>query len=183
LNPKKAKLDDSILVDSRFPRLNAASMTLGDWRPYPIAPPAALIRQHGDRGLKDAQLTTNHAPSTESFYNGVWEKVIRELTERYPKRFEEVWIYLGPIYGPNSSNLSSGIAVPDGYYAIAFDLTNEGGLRALALNIPVDGVSKNLNDYITSIEKIEKLTGLQFLPGLDYSLRDTIGSYVSPSVW
>lgn len=183
LQPDNAKLDESILIDARFPRLNAPSMTLGDWRPYPIAPPTALIRQHGERGLKDAQLATNHAPTSEAYHIGVWSKAMRELTERYPKRFDEVWIYLGPIYSENSSKLSSGIAVPDGFYAIAFDLTDEGGLRALALNIPTDGESNNLNDYITSIEKIEKLTGLQFLPDLDYGLRDTIGRYISPSVW
>ena len=63
------------------------------------------------------------------------------------------------------------------------DLTDEGGLRALALIIPTDAESANLNTYLTSIAQIEKLSGLQFLPEFDFSFRDTLINYVSPSVW
>jgi len=175
--------DTTIQADSRFPQIDAQSMMLGEWTPYPLAPYQALVRQHGKRGLNDAQLATNHAPMKEAFFDGVWKKAMREFTERYPKRFDEIWIYLGPIYGPESSKFSSGISVPDGFYVIAFDLTNEGGLRALSLLIPSDAESLNLNNYITSIDHLEKFSGLQFLPDLHSSLRSTIGSYVSPSVW
>ena len=108
---------------------------------------------------------------------------MHEFTQRYPKRFGEVWIYLGPAYLPETPNFSSAISLPDAFYIIAFDLTDEGGLRALALLIPTDAESKNLNDYLSSIAEIEKLAGLQFLPELDFSIRDTIGDYVSPTVW
>ena len=182
-DPQKAKSVEAILPDSRVPILNEQTMTLGNWSPFQIAPSAALTRQHGDKGLKDAQLVTNYAPATKSFRNGIWKKAMRELTIRYPKRFDEVWIYLGPTNSSESAKLSSGIPIPDGFYAIVFDLTEEGGLRALALHMPTDGESNNLNDYITSIENLEKLTGMQFLPDLDFSLRDTLGSNLCPSIW
>ena len=158
-------------------------MTFGKWLPQPIAPAKALIGQHGKRGAIDAQLATNYVPMTETYAYGVWRKVMHEFTQRYPKRFGEVWVYLGPAYLPESSKFGSGISLPDAFYIIALDLTDEGGLRALALLIPTDAESKNLNDYLSSIAQIEKLTGLQFLPELDFSIRDTIGNYVSPVVW
>jgi len=120
---------------------------------------------------------------TEAYADGVWKKVMHEFTQRYPKRFGEVWVYLGPAYLPESSNFGSAISLPDAFYIIAFDLTDEGGLRALALLIPTDAESQNLNDYLSSIAEIEKLAGLQFLPELDFSIRDTISDYVSPTVW
>ena len=180
---KKANTGDSIQIDVRIPRLSAKAMTLGEWLPQPIAPPKALIGQHGERGAIDAQLATNYAPMTETYADGVWRKVMHEFTQRYPKRFGEVWVYLGPAYLTESSKFGSGISLPDAFYIIALDLTDEGGLRALALLIPADAESKNLNDYLSSIAQIEKLTGLQFLPELDFSIRDTIGNYVSPVVW
>ena len=160
-----------------------AAMTLGEWLPKPLAPPKALIGQHGELGAIDAQLATNYAPMTETYADGVWRKVMHEFTQRYPKRFGEVWVYLGPAYLTESSKFGSGISLADAFYIIALDLTDEGGLRALALLIPTDAESKNLNDYLSSIAQIEKLTGLQFLPELDLSIRDTIGNYVSPAVW
>ena len=180
---KKADTDGSLQIDARIPRLSAQAMTLGEWRPQPIAPAEALIGQHGDRGAIDARLATNYAPMTEVFADGVWKKVMHEFTQRYPKRFGEVWVYLGPAYLPETPNFSSAISLPDAFYIIAFDLTDEGGLRALALLIPTDAESENLNDYLSSIAEIEKLAGLQFLPELDFSIRDTIGDYVSPTVW
>ena len=180
---KKANTDDSLQIDARIPRLSAQAMTLGECLPQPIAPAKALIGQHGERGAIDAQLTTNYAPMTETYADGVWRKVMHEFTQRYPKRFGEVWVYLGPAYLTESSKFGSGISLPDAFYIIALDLTDEGGLRALALLIPTDAESKNLNDYLSSIAQIEKLTGLQFLPELDFSIRDTIGNYVSPVVW
>jgi len=180
---QKAEASEALQVDARMPRLTAQAITLGQWQPFPVAPPEALIGQYGDRGAKDAQLATNHAPMSEAYANGPWKKAMREVTLRYPNRFGEVWIYLGPVYRTDSSKLASGIVIPEAFYAIALDLTKEGGLRALALLIPTEAGSENLNDYLTSISQIEKLTGLQFLPELDFSLRDTLGNYVSPSVW
>jgi endonuclease G len=155
-------------------------MTLGEWLPQPIAPAKALIGQHGDRGAIDAKLATNYAPMTEAYADGVWKKVMHEFTQRYPKRFGEVWVYLGPVYLPESSNYGSAISPPDAFYIIAFDITDEGGLRALTLLIPTDAENKNLNDYLSSIAEIEKLTGLQFLPELDFSIRETLGEYSQP---
>ncbi|WPJ94447.1 DNA/RNA non-specific endonuclease [Coraliomargarita algicola] len=182
-NQEEAQAEDRIQVDARVAQLTAHALTHGDWQAHPIAPAQALIRQHGARGAKDAQLATNHVPMTEAFATGVWAKVMREFTLRYPHRFGEVWLYLGPVYSSDSLKLASGILVPDAFYAIALDLTDAGGLRALALRIPSDAESKNLNDYLTSITQIEKRTGLQFLPELDFSIRDTLGNYVSPCVW
>ena len=180
---KKADTDGLLQIDARIPRLSAQAMTLGEWRPQPIAPAKALIGQNGERGAIDTKLATNYAPMTEAYADGVWKKVIHEFTQRYPKRFGEVWVYLGPVYPPESSNFGSAISLPDAFYIIVFDITDEGGLRALTLLIPTDVENKNLNDYLSSIAEIEKLTGLQFLPELDFSIRETIVEYISPTVW
>lgn len=180
---QKATIRGELQIDARVPKLTAQAMTLGQWQPHPIAPTLALIGQHGERGASDARLATNYAPMSEAFATKPWAKAMREVTRRYPERFGEVWVYLGPAYRPDSAKLASNIAIPDAFYVIALDLTDAGGLRALALFIPTDAESENLNDYITSIAQIEKLTGLQFLPELDFSIRDTLGNYRSPSVW
>jgi endonuclease G len=178
-----AKADDKIQIDARVTQLKPEALIYDEWRPQPIAPAKALAGQYGARGASDAQLATNYAPMIDTFAKSVWAKAMREFTVRYPKRFGEIWIYLGPVYHQGNAKLPSGILIPDSFYAIALDITDEGGLRALALRIPSTAESKNLNEYLTSISEIEAATGLQFLPGLDFSIRDTLGNYVSPSVW
>ena len=52
---KKADTDGSLQIDARIPRLSAQAMTLGEWRPQPIAPAKALIGQNGERGAIDTK--------------------------------------------------------------------------------------------------------------------------------
>lgn len=121
--------------------------------------------------------TTVALPAEIDMEHAAWQRVLHLLTQRYPKRFEDVWIYLGPIDGLDAA------PTPRAHYAIVFDITGIGGLRALAFRIPAGATDRKLDDYITSIADIEQLTGLRFLPELDFSLRNALIEYVSPRIW
>lgn len=177
------KAPEEFFEDTRIKQLRASDMQAAQWSPTPIAPPSALAKEYGTEGGNEARLTTNLVPMDETFANGVWQRLIQELTEEYPRRFGEIWIYLGPVLRPESSKLSSGIPIPDGFYAIAFDLTEDGGLRAIAFIIPQDATELKLSTYLTTIKQIEQYTGLQFLPDLDYSAREGLENFQSPRIW
>ena len=116
-------------------------------------------------------------PAAIDLDQATWQRMLHLFTQRYPKRFENVWIYLGPIGGSDASSN------PSAHYAIVFDITAIGGLRALALQIPTGAEDQKLGDHITSIANIEQSTGLQFLPELDFSLRNALVEHVSPQIW
>lgn len=111
------------------------------------------------------------------FDDGAWARAMDLFTQRYPKRFDDVWVYLGPIDESDAS------PIPSAHYAIIFDLTDIGGLRALALRIPTNAEAARLSAHVTSIASIERSTGLQFLPEFDFSLRSALLEHVSPQIW
>jgi endonuclease G len=178
-----ADIPDDFFEDPRIKQLRAKDMRLGQWMPHAIAPPQALATEFGEVGANEACLVTNLAPMSEAFSAGLWQRLIREIAVSYPKRFGEIWIYLGPVMREQSSKLDSGVPIPDGFYAIAFDLTETGGLRAIAFLVPQNAPDSTLRNYITSISKIEKHTGLQFLPDVDYHAREVLGEAESPQLW
>ncbi len=178
-----ATVPDDFFEDPRIKQLRTKDLRLGQWMPHPIAPPNALASAFGEVGANEACLVTNLAPMSEAFSAGLWQRLIREIAVSYPKRFGEIWIYLGPVMREQSSKLDSGVPIPDGFYAIAFDLTETGGLRAIAFLVPQDATDTKLRNYITSVSKIEQHTGLQFLPEIDYHAREVLGSTVSPQLW
>ena len=92
---QKAKIPDDFFEDPRIKQLRASDMELGRWMPQPIAPPAALAKAFGEDGANEAHLVTNLAPMTATFTKGLWKRLLKELTVTYPKRFGEIWIYLG----------------------------------------------------------------------------------------
>lgn len=178
-----ADLKIPFIKDPRIQNLEPSKMQLGNWSAFSLAPVPALERQHGETGAKEANLFTNLVPMTEAFAQGTWKEVIRQFSMRYPKRFGEIWLYLGPVYAPEHSKLASGVAIPDAFYAIAFDLTEAGGLRSLSLLVPADASGNHLAPFISSISEIERRTGLRFVPGVDAGARESLVQWVSPTLW
>lgn len=178
-----APIPDDFFEDPRIKQLRARDMRMGQWEPAAIAPPRALANEFGEVGANEACLVTNLVPMPAEFHSGLWQRLINEVAVTYPQRFGETWIYLGPVIRQQSSKLDSGVPIPDGFFAIAFDLTEAGGLRAIAFLMPQDATDTKLSNYITSISQIEKHTGLQFLPEVDYHAQEVLGSAVNPQLW
>ena len=129
-------------------------------------------------------MSTNYLPLPSPFIEGLWQEATRTLTQDYPKRFDEVWIYSGPIYDSSSGKLASGIRKPSAIYCIAFDLSETGGLRAIAFVLPTNAPTEiSLKDCISSIAAIEQASGLSFLPEIGFDARDLLLNWVSPQLW
>lgn len=122
-------------------------------------------------------------PTTIDSNNPLWAELVHLVMHRYPMRFQEIWVYLGPIYDPEASAGSPESTDPLAHYVIIFDMTEIGGLRALTLRLPAGADAGKLDDYITSIASIERACGIQFLPELDFSLRNALVEHVSPQIW
>jgi endonuclease G len=186
LNPDQrhnAKVPQQFVADPRVRHEHVRDLQFGKWAPQPIAPAAALAQTFGEVGANEAHLVTNLTPMADDLAHGLWQRLIQELTVSYPKRFGEIWIYAGPVTRLHSAKLASGMSLPDSFYAIALDLTATGALRAIAFHIPHDADDGPLRNYITSIAHIEQLTGLQFLPEVDYHAREVLGTAISPQLW
>jgi len=178
-----APIPDDFFEDPRIKQLRARDLRLGYWQPQTIAPAQALAAEFGAVGANEACLVTNLAPMSATFSSGLWQRLMYEITVSYPQRFGETWIYLGPVMRTQSSKLDSGVPIPDGFFAIVFDQTEAGGLRAIAFLVPQDATDTKLRNYITSIAQIETHTGLKFLPEVDYHAQEVLGLAVSPQLW
>ncbi|HAV14510.1 MAG TPA: hypothetical protein DCX06_13620 [Opitutae bacterium] len=170
--------------DPRVPSLQLSDLQSSNWQATPLAPPRALANTYSDKGGYEAMLLTNFVPIKQGLANTLWQDAMTEVAIRYPKRFDEVWIYAGPAYHKQRKQLSSGVPLPDALYVIAFDLTDSGGLRAIAFWIPTNATNgTKLSNCITSIAYIQNQTGIQFLPELGFDSKDLLQNWVSPTLW
>lgn len=180
---ERASVASTFYDDPRVPNLKAAQLAMGEWRPQALIPAKYLAPQFGPTGANEAQLASNLVPMKQSLAEGTWAKLIQRLASDYPDRFGEIRLYTGPAYRVNVAKLATGVPVPDGFYAIAFHLTESGGLRAIAFLVPHDHEVKRLRDCITSIAQIEEVTGFNFLPELDYDAHESLRNWISPELW
>ena len=88
----------------------------------------------------------------------------------------------GAIYDQHEEKLKAGNEIPDAFYKIVVDEYN-GNLRALAFLIPETASKQNYGDFLTSIDQIERLSGIDFFSELDDESENRFESWVARKVW
>ncbi|HEV7280401.1 MAG TPA: DNA/RNA non-specific endonuclease [Pirellulaceae bacterium] len=133
-----------------------------------------IARRLGQDADWNSHTLINACPQHPDMNGGVWFGLER-MTSAWADRYGSVWVICGPvIYGwkPKEQIGDIGempVAVPDAFYKIVVKETEGGGVDVLAFLVPQHGVanfssSKHpLIPYLTSVDTIEALTGLDFL--------------------
>jgi len=170
--------------DPRVPRLQPGDLNMGPWVAGSILPRGILLPESEDAETPDTSPpVTAYFPLEPEFIETRWNRLLRTVARQYPGRFDEVWVLTGPVVKPDSSKLSTGVYVPDGFYLIVLDRLPDGGIRALSFILPVDRESARLSDYLSNLATIEKYTKLRFLPELEGESARALRRYVAPKLW
>ncbi len=180
---EKSAMKSGYRADPRVPTVGMEALSMGKWSGYPIVPVEALGKEFGQSGLNESRLSSCLVPMETGFAENTWASLMRELSIHYPGRFDEIWLYAGPVYREESSKLASDILIPDAFFAVVLDQTKAGGLRAISFLVPVESTGDDLSEYVTSMSRIETLTGLKFLPELRPHTRQSLANWASPRLW
>ena len=60
---------------------------------------------YGDAALYDTYVLSNATPQLKQFNNGPWKALEKLVREDYSIRFEEIWIFTGPIFDDSNGRL------------------------------------------------------------------------------
>lgn len=122
----------------------------------------------------------NACPQLQWQNNGIW-KDLEGRCHGWADEYERVWVICGPVFFGREPALWLGqngekkAAIPDAFYKI---VARESGdsVDTLAFLIPniLPKTERNLGDFVTSIDRIESLTGLDFLTALDDESEDEV---------
>jgi endonuclease G len=124
--------------------------------------------------IKQSNYMTNILPQTSQMNRGAW-LLTEEIIECY-RDISELHVLGGVIWGNDTSNdlfvKSHGVRTPDYFYKVIIRGTgaDERGIAWIVPNT-VDATKKRLDDYLISIEELEKMTGETF-PIADYAKHD-----------
>jgi endonuclease G len=148
-----------------------------------LAPHHAIGLVYGQEGQQDAYRMTNATPQKPSLNDKLWERLEELELNPFAKQFGKIWVTTGPIFDPPLERLhtSSRVEVPDAFYKI---IVAPEAKKMLALVIPqtVRG-DEPLEHYLTSVDAIEKRTGLDFFQELDDAEENRLEAAVDPEPW
>lgn len=124
-------------------------------------------------------LLSNMTPQIGIGFNrGIWARLEDQVRVWATHRGDVVAI-TGPVYGEKTIGASK-VAVPTHFFKIVYEPARR---RAIALLLPNKKISgQDLKPYLTSIDHVEELTGLKFLPDLPSSIQRRVKRNVA-SLW
>lgn len=148
-----------------------------------LAPNFVIATRYGRRAQAETFLMTNITPQRHALNSGPWRELEQRIATGYAARFGEVWVVAGPVFGANPPRLRRRVAVPEACYMILID-ESAGRVRATAYLFPQTTPAEGrLDDYLVSIDEIERRTGLDFLPELPDAAEAALESRRAERSW
>ena len=163
-----------------------------------------LVERLGQDAAYNTHTVLNAAPQRERFNRKIWLN-LEYLTGAWAQTYRKIWLIQGPVFYPEKALAWIGdegepkVAVPDAVFKIVIREKTEQERDAAADKTAPEvlaflypqlgpGYFGSWNDYrherfLTTINEIEKLTGLDFKPSADPSVERRVERRRAEALW
>lgn len=139
-------------------------------------------RKFSKSAFDETFLTSNISPQEHKFNAGVWNR-LEQKTRYWATKYKNLYVITGGILENSSKTIGSEkVTVPNYFYKIILDF-QEPEIKAIAFLIPHKDSEKALYKFVTSIDKIEELTGIDFFPKLEDSIENKLENSTNYLNW
>ena len=139
-------------------------------------------RKFSVEAYNETFFTSNISPQTYEFNSGVWNR-LEEKIRYWAQKYQKLYIVTGGVLTPNLKTIGTEkVAVPKYFYKIILDYDG-AGTKAIAFLMPHEKSEKGLYQFVTSIDEIEILTGIDFFPELPDKIENEIEKSSSYKNW
>ena len=151
-----------------------------------MAPNYAISRLYGKKAQLDSFLMSNISPQKPKLNQKLWQRLEEVEIKYFTQQERDIWVYTGPIFSKTPNRLKNGftIEIPSAFYKIYALSTTADSTRLLAFKIPqtVKG-NEALSKFLTTVDKIEEETGLDFFADLDDKIENKLESTINSKPW
>jgi len=170
LTPKSVNSNIKRTNDYRFdPLVKTNSATPNDYHGSGydmghLAPAKAMSQNH--TSMSESFYLSNISPQKKSFNRGIWKRL--EGKVRYWASFNDsIYVVTGPILTDPIAHIGdNNVSVPRAFYKTLLGFKN-GKAKGIAFVFPNEKSHKSIFSFATSIDNVEKLTGIDFYENLD----------------
>ncbi|ELB7852399.1 DNA/RNA non-specific endonuclease, partial [Vibrio parahaemolyticus] len=143
-----------------------------------LAPSATM--DFTQESMKQSFLMSNMSPQLPGFNRVGW-RVLEEHVRDLANGYNELYVVTGPIYQGNEGTIGNGVAIPSAFYKVILDPSFD---EAIAFIVPHRDVSSSeLANFITTIDEVERQTGLDFFAQTPDSIEDNMESVKWEEMW
>ncbi len=128
-------------------------------------------------------LLSNMAPQIGVRFNRHIWKALENRVRKWTKARGELYVVTGPVFQTDTPKMigQNQVAVPTHFYKVIFDPIKVEGLAVLLPHKEI--VTSELPNFITSIDNVEEMTGLDFLSNLDDEVEALVERKTPEALW
>ena len=141
----------------------------------------AMDMRWNKTAMEQCFLMTNICPQLDEMNDGEWRHV-EEAVHKWSRSAKRLIVFTGPIFTDNMEYIGKDIdiAVPESFFKVVYSPEQN---RAIAFVMENKGMPNSWTNYATTIDKVEELTGYNFLAMLDDKVEDVIESKENIKDW
>ncbi|MCK5824855.1 MAG: DNA/RNA non-specific endonuclease [Ichthyobacteriaceae bacterium] len=167
------------------PLVSTSSASLNDYRKSGydrghLAPAGSM--KANKLAMSESFFMSNMSPQKPSFNRGIWKRL--ETKVRYwVATNDSVFVVTGPILdNPLGYIGRNKVSIPRAYYKTILGYKN-GEAKGLAFIMPNEKSGKSLYSFKTSIDEVEKITGIDFYYNLDDATENRVEANNDVKKW
>ena len=132
--------------------------------------------------MRESFLMTNICPQHGSLNEGGWGR-LEEKCREWVRRDKSLLIACGPVLEPGLDTIAgSGVTVPKRFYKVILAPRMQP-MRALAFIYPNGPANGPLNRYVTTVDEVERATGIDFFALLPEAEQQGFESQSNLQLW
>lgn len=124
----------------------------------------------------------NVCPQNASLNSGLWNKIEMDC-RRWANRFGYLYIVCGPVL-MNRKHETIGankVVVPEAFFKVILCLEEKP--KAIGFVVKNSAGAKKKDQYVNTIDEVERITGYDFFPALPDSIEDKVEAYSDLEDW
>lgn len=128
--------------------------------------------------MSETFLLTNMCPQDRNLNSGLWNRVEQDC-RRWAQRYHDVYIACGPLYLNREHEVigTNKVVVPEAFYKVVLCL--RGTPKAIGFIVRNNEGTKKKDEYVNTVDEVERITGIDFFPALPDSIEDKVEAYIN----
>lgn len=135
-----------------------------------------------ETAMKESNLLTNICPQNAKLNSGLWNKIEQDC-RKWAKKYGEVYIVCGPVL-LNKEHETIGenkIVVPEAFFKVILRMNPQPS--AIGFVVRNNEGKKKRDQFVNSVDDVERITGIDFFPALPDSIEDKVEAYANLEEW
>ena len=132
--------------------------------------------------MRESNYLTNICPQNRSLNSGAWNR-LEQSCRTWAQKYGDLYIVCGPVL-LNSEHETIGenkVVVPEAFFKVILCL--QGTPKAIGFIIKNNDGKKKRDQFVNTVDEVERITGIDFFPALPDSIEDKVEAYSNLEDW